>query len=82
MLGVSRECDVKYLRVMKYCMFGLFEPKKKKNARIRPRGKPSAVVICEIVLVIYSPNSSISYKIYILTKNRNEKDTSHLCSIP
>ena len=29
MLGVSRECDVKYLRVMKYCMFGLFEPKKK-----------------------------------------------------
>lgn len=29
MLGVSRECGVKYLRVMKYCMFGFFEPKKK-----------------------------------------------------
>ena len=56
MLGVSKECGVKYLRVMKYCMFGLFEPKIKKNARIRPRGKPSAVVICEIVLVLMAFN--------------------------
>lgn len=56
MLGVSKECGVKYLRVMKYCMFGLFEPKKKKNARIRPRGKPSVVVICEIVLVVMAFN--------------------------
>lgn len=53
MLGVYRECDVKYFRVMKYCMFGFFESKKKKkNVRIRFRGKFFVVVICEIVLVV------------------------------
>ena len=48
-------CEVSLVRVMKYCMFGLFEPKKK-NPRIRPREKPSAVVICEIVLVVMTFN--------------------------
>lgn len=38
MLGVSRECGVKYLRVMKYCMFGLFEPKIKKMQESDPEG--------------------------------------------
>lgn len=55
MLGVSRECGVKYLRVMKYCILASLNLKKKK-ARIRPRGKPSTVVICEIVLVVMAFN--------------------------
>lgn len=74
MLGVSRECGVKYLRVMKYCMFGLFEPKKK-NARIRPRGKPSAVVICEIVLVVmaFSLQSKQQYQLQNLHFDQEQK---------
>lgn len=74
MLGVARECGVKYLRVMKYCMFGLFEPKKKKG-RIRPRGKPSAVVICEIVLVVMAFNlqSKQQYQLQNLHFDQEQK---------
>ena len=31
MLGVSRECGVKYLRVMKYCILASLNLKKKKQ---------------------------------------------------